>query len=96
MDLGIADLSITYEREQAVDFSLPFMNTGKNVIIGPKSGNGTHPYLGPIAGISILYKKPQKQPPSLFSFLSPLSVEVWIYMCAAYVGISLSLFILAR
>lgn len=27
-DLGIADLSITYEREQAVDFSLPFMNTG--------------------------------------------------------------------
>ncbi|XP_057367560.1 glutamate receptor ionotropic, kainate 2-like [Daphnia carinata] len=73
-DLGIADLSITYEREQAVDFSLPFMNTG----------------------ISILYKKPQKQPPSLFSFLSPLSVEVWIYMCAAYVGISLALFILAR
>jgi ionotropic kainate glutamate receptor 2 len=43
-----------------------------------------------------LYKKPQKQPPSLFSFLSPFSVEVWIYMCAAYVGISLSLFILAR
>jgi len=47
-------------------------------------------------GISILYKKPTKQPPSLFSFLSPFSGEVWIYMVAAYVGMSLVLFILAR
>ena len=28
VDLGIADLSINYEREKAVDFTLPFMNTG--------------------------------------------------------------------
>ena len=27
-DLAIADLTITYEREQAVDFSMPFMNLG--------------------------------------------------------------------
>ena len=33
VDLGIADLSITYEREQAVDFSLPFMNTGRAVLM---------------------------------------------------------------
>ncbi|XP_023339114.1 glutamate receptor ionotropic, kainate 2 [Eurytemora carolleeae] len=73
-DLAIADLTITYEREQAVDFSMPFMNLG----------------------ISILYKKPQKQPPELFSFMQPLSVDVWIYMIFAYLGVSLLLFILAR
>ena len=27
-DLAITDLTITYEREQAVDFSMPFMNLG--------------------------------------------------------------------
>ena len=27
-DLAIADLTITYEREQAVDFTMPFMNLG--------------------------------------------------------------------
>ena len=73
-DLAIADLTITYEREQAVDFSMPFMNLG----------------------ISILYKKPQKKPPDLFSFLSPLSLDVWIYTATAYLGVSILLFILAR
>ena len=73
-DLAITDLTITYEREQAVDFSMPFMNLG----------------------ISILYKKPQKKPPDLFSFLSPLSLDVWIYTAMAYLGVSILLFILAR
>ena len=73
-DLAITDLTITYEREQAVDFSMPFMNLG----------------------ISILYKKPQKKPPDLFSFLSPLSLDVWIYTALAYLGVSILLFILAR
>jgi hypothetical protein len=31
-DLAIADLTITYEREQAVDFTMPFMNLGKKEI----------------------------------------------------------------
>ncbi|XP_032457765.1 glutamate receptor ionotropic, kainate 2 isoform X2 [Nasonia vitripennis] len=73
-DLAIADLTITYDREQAVDFTMPFMNLG----------------------ISILYRKPVKQPPNLFSFLSPLSLDVWIYMATAYLGVSVLLFILAR
>lgn len=51
-DLAIGDLTITYEREQVVDFTMPFMNLG----------------------ISVLYRKPIKQPPNLFSFLSPLSL----------------------
>lgn len=49
-----------------------------------------------ISGISILYRKPIKQPPNLFSFLSPLSLDVWIYMATAYLGVSVLLFILAR
>ncbi|EZA54440.1 Glutamate receptor, ionotropic kainate, partial [Ooceraea biroi] len=73
-DLAIADLTITYDREQAVDFTMPFMPLG----------------------ISILYRKPIKQPPNLFSFLSPLSLDVWIYMATAYLGVSVLLFILAR
>ncbi|XP_071747530.1 glutamate receptor ionotropic, kainate 2 isoform X1 [Lepeophtheirus salmonis] len=73
-DLAIADLTITYEREQAVDFTMPYMNLG----------------------VSILYKKPTRKPPNLFSFLSPLSLDVWIYMATAYLGVSVLLFILAR
>ena len=73
-DLAIADLSITYEREKAVDFSNPFMNLG----------------------VSILYRKPKKQPPELFSFMHPLSLDVWIYMVFAYLIVSFLLFILAR
>lgn len=57
-DVAIADLTITYNREQVVDFTMPFMNLG----------------------ISVLYRKPIKQPPNLFSFLSPLSLDVWCYM----------------
>lgn len=73
-DLAIGDLTITFDREQAVDFTMPFMNLG----------------------ISVLYRKPVKQPPNLFSFLSPLSLDVWIYMATAYLGVSVLLFILAR
>ncbi|XP_071521274.1 glutamate receptor ionotropic, kainate 2-like isoform X2 [Panulirus ornatus] len=73
-EMAITDLTINFEREQAVDFTMPFMNMG----------------------ISILYKKPQKMAPSLFSFLSPLSLEVWMYMITAYVGVSMLMYILAR
>jgi hypothetical protein len=72
--LAVADLSITYEREQGVDFTMPFMNLG----------------------ITILYTKPVKQDPNLFSFLSPLSLGVWIYMVTAYLAVSLLLYMLAR
>lgn len=47
-------------------------------------------------GISILYKKPKKEEKELFSFLSPLSNDVWICTAAAYLGVSLLTFILAR
>lgn len=73
-DLAVADLTITYERESAVDFSMPFMNLG----------------------IGILFRKPKKEPPKLFSFMSPLAVEVWIYLLTAFLGVTLFLFVIAR
>ncbi|KAK7863970.1 hypothetical protein R5R35_000081 [Gryllus longicercus] len=73
-DLAICDLTITYVREEAVDFTMPFMNLG----------------------ISILYKKAEKAETNLFSFLEPFSIDVWIYMATAYLGVSLLLFVLAR
>ena len=72
--MAIADLSITYEREKAVDFSNPFMTLG----------------------VSILYRKPRKEAPELFSFMHPLSLGVWICMLFAYLLVSILLFILAR
>ncbi|XP_054163695.1 glutamate receptor ionotropic, kainate 2-like [Oppia nitens] len=47
-------------------------------------------------GISILFKKPGLPEPELFSFLKPFSVEVWLYLASAYLGISLLLWILSR
>ncbi|KAK0092608.1 hypothetical protein PV326_001041 [Microctonus aethiopoides] len=73
-DLAITDLTITSDREKAVDFTMPFLTLG----------------------ISILYKKPTKAPPSLFSFLAPMSVEVWLALIGAYVFVSLLFFICGR
>ncbi|XP_012273738.1 glutamate receptor ionotropic, kainate 2 [Orussus abietinus] len=73
-DLGITDLTITADRESAVDFTLPFMNLG----------------------ISILFKKATKSPPSLFSFLSPFSNDVWLYLIVSYILVSLLLFVIGR
>ncbi len=70
----MASLTISYVREQVIDFTKPFMNLG----------------------ISIIFKRPEKTNPSLFSFLSPLSFEIWIYMLAAYLIVSFMLFVLAR
>ncbi|CAI9738180.1 glutamate receptor ionotropic, kainate 2-like isoform X1 [Octopus vulgaris] len=54
----------------------------------------TKPFLN--LGITILYKKPMKKPPKLFSFLSPLTSEVWVYIIAAYLVVSFMLYIIAR
>ena len=47
-------------------------------------------------GISILFKKPEETPPDLFSFLKPFSMEVWLYMMTAFLGVSLLLYVIAR
>ena len=40
-------------------------------------------------GISIIYIKPRKAPPSLLSFLSPFTLEVWIYTALGNLSFSL-------
>lgn len=47
-------------------------------------------------GISILYKKAQKEPPSLFTFMVPFESDVWILLGISYITVSISLFILGR
>merc|ERR1719369_2401389 len=73
-DLAVIDMSITSQRQTAVDFTMPFLSTG----------------------VGILYKKKKPPPPNPFSFLQPLSIEVWIYTTTAYLGVSITLFLLAR
>jgi ionotropic glutamate receptor len=67
-------LTITSEREAAVDFTTTFMSLG----------------------ISILYQKPKKAPPSFFSFADPFAVGVWKLLAAAFFGVSIALFLLGR
>ncbi|XP_074039147.1 glutamate receptor ionotropic, kainate 2 isoform X2 [Leptinotarsa decemlineata] len=73
-DLAITDLTVTSERENAVDFTMPFMNLG----------------------ISILYRKPEPVPPSLFMFVSPFSFYVWILLAVSYFVVSISFFVMGR
>merc|ERR1711953_1489125 len=54
----------------------------------------TMPYMS--TGVGILYKKKRPPPQNLFSFLMPLSLDVWIYMTTAYLGVSITMFLLAR
>ena len=46
--------------------------------------------------ISILFKIPSGKPTRLFSFMNPLAVEIWLYVLAAYVLVSFTLFVMAR
>ncbi|XP_044740754.1 glutamate receptor ionotropic, kainate 2-like [Chrysoperla carnea] len=73
-DLAICDLTITFDRRSAVDFTMPFMTLG----------------------ISILFKKPVARPPPFFAFMAPLSVEVWLYMALALLGVAFSVYIITR
>ncbi|XP_038059611.1 glutamate receptor ionotropic, kainate 2-like [Patiria miniata] len=73
-DLAVAPLTITYSREQVMDFSKPYMHLG----------------------ITILYRSPEPQNPGVFSFLNPLSFDVWLYVVLAFFLVSITLFLLAR
>ena len=54
----------------------------------------TKPFMN--LGISILFKIPSGKPTRLFSFMNPLAVEIWLYVLAAYVMVSFTLFVMAR
>lgn len=43
-----------------------------------------------------LFQVPTSQPTRLFSFMNPLAFEIWLYVLAAYVLVSITMFIVAR
>jgi len=47
-------------------------------------------------GISIIFSKPEEKAPDVFSFLLPLSKEVWFYMATAFLGGSIIIYYQAR
>ncbi|XP_032901375.1 glutamate receptor ionotropic, kainate 3 [Amblyraja radiata] len=47
-------------------------------------------------GISILYRKSNGTNAGVFSFLNPLSPDIWMYILLAYFGVSCVLFVIAR
>ena len=46
-------------------------------------------------GISIMIKKPTKEKPGVFSFMYPLSYEIWMCVIFAYIGVSVVLFLVS-
>jgi hypothetical protein len=54
----------------------------------------TKPFMS--LGISIMIKKPVEKNPGVFSFMNPLSSEVWMCVICAYVGVSIVLFLVSR
>ncbi|XP_066598282.1 glutamate receptor ionotropic, kainate 2 isoform X1 [Prorops nasuta] len=54
----------------------------------------TKPFMN--LGIGILFKVPSSQTTRLFSFMNPLAVEIWLYVLAAYMLVSFTLFVMAR
>ncbi|KAF6208028.1 hypothetical protein GE061_016477 [Apolygus lucorum] len=54
----------------------------------------TKPFMN--LGISILFKVSTPQETRLFSFMNPLAIEIWLYVLAAYILVSITMFIVAR
>ncbi|RWS30516.1 glutamate receptor ionotropic: kainate 2-like protein [Leptotrombidium deliense] len=54
----------------------------------------TQPFMN--LGISILIRKQEPPPTDYFSFLAPFSLEVWLYVLTAFLGVSLLMYITSR
>ncbi|XP_063720364.1 glutamate receptor ionotropic, kainate 2-like isoform X2 [Symsagittifera roscoffensis] len=52
------------------------------------------PYMN--LGISILFRRREDRTPSIFSFLMPLHMNIWMYLIVAYIAMSFVLFVLSR
>uniref|UniRef100_A0A914UT28 Glutamate receptor 1 n=1 Tax=Plectus sambesii TaxID=2011161 RepID=A0A914UT28_9BILA len=78
------------------------LNGGADVAVAPLTINQdrervvdfSKPFM--TTGISIMIKKPDKQEFSVFSFMQPLSTEIWMYIIFAYVGVSVVIFLVSR
>ena len=75
------------------------LNGGADVAVAPLTINQdrervvdfSKPFM--TTGICIMIKKPDKQEFSVFSFMQPLSTEIWMYIIFAYVGVSVVIFL---
>uniref|UniRef100_A0A8C1NJ62 Glutamate receptor n=1 Tax=Cyprinus carpio TaxID=7962 RepID=A0A8C1NJ62_CYPCA len=47
-------------------------------------------------GISILYRRPNGTNSGFFSFMNPMTPDIWVYILLAYLGVSCVLFVIAR
>lgn len=54
----------------------------------------TKPFMN--LGIGILFKLPSTMPTRLFSFMSPLDFDIWLYVLASYILVSSTMFLVAR
>lgn len=54
----------------------------------------TKPFMS--LGISIMIKRPQPAGKHFFSFMDPLSYEIWMCIVFAYIGVSVVLFLVSR
>ncbi|PVD34155.1 hypothetical protein C0Q70_05418 [Pomacea canaliculata] len=54
----------------------------------------TKPFMS--LGISIMIKKPMNHKAHVFSFMDPLSYEIWMCIVFAYIGVSVVLFLVSR
>jgi hypothetical protein len=54
----------------------------------------TKPFMS--LGISIMIKEPVKVRPGVFTFMNPLSMEIWMCVVFAYIGVSIVLFLVSR
>lgn len=86
----MADLTINYQREMVVDFTMPFLDLGTIILLMVAI------FTCFILGISVLYVKAPEKAVSLFAFLSPLSANVWLLMIMAGVAVSLAMFVIAK
>ncbi|XP_044737690.1 glutamate receptor ionotropic, kainate 2 isoform X2 [Chrysoperla carnea] len=54
----------------------------------------TKPFMN--LGISILFKVSKSAPSRLFSFMNPLAIDIWLYVLAAYIFVSMTMFVVSR
>lgn len=90
----MASMTINYARESVIDFTKPFMNLGIGILF-KVCVKDKYRFESRIICLSSI-QVPTSQPTRLFSFMNPLAVEIWLYVLAAYMLVSFTLFVMAR
>ena len=92
-DIAVGAMTINFARESVIDFTKPFMNLGISILFKIPSGKPTRlfRYQRLKDGCRITHFACY-----IISFMNPLAVEIWLYVLAAYVLVSFTLFVMAR